>query len=93
MANPIFNNQQPYNKQQFNFPPQVKMLFQQLQGGASPQQILQQMGAINPQALQSMQQFMQQNNKNVSAKDMFYMACQQRGINPQDFMEALGLKM
>jgi hypothetical protein len=91
MANPIFNNQQPYNKQQFNFPPQVKELFQQLQSGVSPQQIFQQMSAINPQALQTIQQFAR--GQNMSSKDLFYMACQQRGINPQDFMEALGLKM
>ena len=93
MANPIFNNQQQYNKQQFNVNPQIRQLIQQLQSGVSPQQILQQMSNINPQALQTMQQFMQQNNQNISTKDMFFMACKQRGINPQDFMEALGLKM
>lgn len=93
MTNPIFTNNNSYNKQQFNIPPQIRQLFQQMQGGVSPQAIFQQLSGANPQALQNMQQFMRQTNSNVSSKDMFYMVCKQKGINPDDFMSALGLKL
>lgn len=63
---------------------QLKQMMNMLNGAQNPQAVLQQVAQQNPQLAQVMQMC---NGKNP--QQVFYQMCQQRGINPDEILNAL----
>lgn len=63
---------------------QIKQIMNMLNGVQNPQAILQQVAQQNPQLAQVMQMC---NGRNP--QEVFYQLCQQRGVNPDDILNAL----
>lgn len=63
---------------------QIKQMMNTLRGTQNPQAILQQVAQQNPQMAQIMQMCQGKN-----PQDVFYQMCNQRGINPNDILNAL----
>lgn len=63
---------------------QVKSLYNMMQNAQNPQAFIAQMASQNPQFAQILQ-MCQSNNP----RDMFYMLCKQKGINPDTILNQL----
>lgn len=69
---------------QFNNIEQIKGLYNMMQQAQNPQAFLQQVASQNPQFAEIMQMC---NSRNP--KDLFYMMCKQRGIDPNTILNQL----
>lgn len=81
MANP-FNQLNPNNPMRgydFN---QIRGIYQNMKNGMNPAQMLGQMAMRNPQAANVVNALRMGNNP----QQLFNSLCQQRGINPQEFI-------
>ena len=83
MANP-FNMLNPANPMRGYDFSAIRQIYRSMQGG-NPMQMLSQMAARNPQ----LQPIMQALSGGANPQQVFYSACQQRGINPQEFLRQL----
>lgn len=61
---------------------QLKELYKMMQNG-NPMQVFQQMAMRNP----NMKPIMNMINNGANPKDLFYQMCNQRGINPDEFLK------
>lgn len=73
-----------FNPQMLQNIQQVKGLMSQLNMMQNPQVAMQQMAQSNPQLNQVLQMCQGKN-----PKDVFYSVCQQRGIDPEQFIKML----
>lgn len=73
-----------FNPQMLQGIQQVKGLMSQLNMMKNPQGTIQQMAQSNPQLNQVLQMCQGRN-----PKDVFYSVCQQRGIDPEQFIQML----
>ena len=73
-----------FNPQMLQNIQQVKGLMSQLNMMKNPQGAIQQMAQNNPQLNQVLQMCQGRN-----PKDVFYSVCQQRGIDPEQFIQML----
>ena len=90
MANPLGNAPQINNSPTNNFINSPFMrLFQQIQHGANPQMIVEQMVQSNPRIAQQVNMLKGQNN-NMSYKDLAINIMRQRGIDPEQVMAMFG---
>lgn len=83
MSNPLarFNPNNPMRGYDFGA---LRNMYQSMRGG-NPMQMIQQMAASNPQ----MRPIVQALNQGANPQQIFASMCQQRGINPQEFMRQL----
>lgn len=84
MPNP-FNTLNPNNPMNFNNMAQYKSAYQLLKNSNNPMYVFQQMAQRNPQ-LQPIANMLKQGG---NPQQIFYSLCQQRGINPQEFLNQL----
>ena len=84
MANP-FNAMNPSNPMNTNSLGYVKNLYQAVRNSNNPMQYFQMMAQNNPR-LQPILNMLQNGG---DPKQIFYNMCQQRGINPEEFLKAL----
>lgn len=90
MANPLGNAPQINNPATANFmnSPFIRLL-QQVQHGANPQMVVQQMMQSNPRIAQQVNMLKGQNG-NMSYKDLAINMMRQRGIDPDQVMAMFG---
>ena len=81
MANP-FNTLNPSNPYGFNNMSGIRNAYQMIMQSRNPMQVFQQLAKQNPQ-LQPAVQMLQQG---INPQQVFNTMCQQRGINPQEFL-------
>ena len=86
MANSLFQqlNPQTSNGLNINAVQSVKSMMNTVRGMANPMQAISNMAAQNPQLAGVMSMI---NGKNP--KEVFYEQCKQRGVNPDDVINAL----
>ena len=84
MANPfnMLNPQNPYN---FNSMANFRNIYQSMVNSRNPIELFSNMAKNNPQ----LQPIMQALNSGANPQQIFNSMCQQRGINPQDFLRSL----
>ncbi len=82
MSNP-FNALNPNNPMN-NIAP-FRDIYQAMKNSNNPMQLFSNIASKNPQ----LQPIMQMLRNGVSPQQVFTQLCQQRGINPQDFLKAL----
>lgn len=81
--------QQMMGKQNLSLPNnigQIKQMMNLFRGTNNPQQLLMNMAKQNPQ-IQNIMNIVQNTGK--SPKDLFYQMAQQKGVNPDDILNAL----
>jgi hypothetical protein len=83
--NALYQELQGYPQNQNQVPPQNNMI-QQLANSANPMQMLQNMAAQTPQGQAVMQEYQA---SGMSPKEFFYKYAQQKGINPNQFLNSL----
>lgn len=79
MANPIFNSK-PQNSQNLNFYNRLKQIYQMATTNQNSAQII---SMLPPQARQMLSMC------NGNYQQAFNLMCQQRGVNPQQFIQQL----
>lgn len=84
MPNPFasLNRANPIN--QFNMP-QLRNAYQMLSGSRDPMSVFSQMAMGNPQ----LQPVLQALRSGQNPQQLFNSMCQQRGINPQEFLRSI----
>lgn len=82
MSNP-FNALNPTNPMNANNMASIRNAYQMLMQSRNPMQVFQQLAQQNPQ-LQPALQMLQQG---MNPQQIFNTMCQQRGINPQEFLK------
>lgn len=82
MSNP-FNALNPNNPMNANSMASIRNAYQMLTQSRNPMQVFQQLAQQNPQ-LQPALQMLQQG---MNPQQIFNTMCQQRGINPQEFLK------
>lgn len=84
MPNPFFNNNSMPNMNGINMG-QVKQIYNMLRNSSNPNQLLNQMAINNPQLGQAINLIKANGNYEQVFRDM----CNQRGINPDDFLRQM----
>lgn len=64
----------------------IKQMVNMMKSGGNPQTILTQMASQNPQMKQMLSLI---GNKNINPKEIFFNACKQRGVNPDDILNMI----
>lgn len=82
MGNNPFNVINPNNPMNANRIGQMKSMYQAFQNAKNPMALFQQMAARNPQ----LQPVMNMLRQGMNPNQIFNQVCQQRGINPQEFI-------
>ena len=82
MSNP-FNTLNPTNPMNANNMASIRNAYQMLMQSRNPMQVFQQLAKRNPQ-LQPALQMLQQG---IDPQQIFNTMCQQKGINPQEFLK------
>jgi hypothetical protein len=83
--NALYQQLQGYQQPQSQVPPQNNMI-QQLASSRNPMQMLQNMAAQTPQGQAIMQAYQ---TSGMSPKEFFYKYAQQKGIDPNQFLNSL----
>ena len=84
MANP-FNILNPTNPMNTNNIASIRNAYQMLTQTNNPMQVFQQMAMRNPQ----LQPVMSMLNQGMQPQQVFNTLCQQRGINPNEFLKSI----
>ena len=84
MGNP-FNSLNPTNPMNANNMAGIRNAYQILSSSRNPMQAFQQMAQNNPQ----LQPIMQMLRNGANPQQIFMNMCQQRGINPQEFLRSI----
>lgn len=86
MANPfsILNPSNPMNAYQGNMG-NLQAMYQAIMGGGNPMQAFQRIAIQNP----NMRPILQAINGGANPQQLFNSLCQQRGINPQEFIRSI----
>ena len=86
MANPfaMLNPNNPMSAYRGNMG-NIQRLYQAIMGGGNPMQAFQRIASQNPQ----MQPILQALQGGANPQQLFASLCQQRGINPQEFMRQI----
>jgi hypothetical protein len=86
MPNPfnVLNPSNPMRAYQGNMG-NIQALYQAIMGGGNPMQAFQRIASQNPQ----LQPIMQAIRGGANPRQLFNTLCQQRGINPQEFMRQI----
>ena len=84
MANP-FNILNPTNPMNANNMASIRNAYQMLTQTNNPMQVFQQMAMRNPQ----LQPVMSMLNQGMQPQQVFNTLCQQRGINPNEFLKSI----
>lgn len=84
MSNP-FNQLNPGNPMNSNSLGYIKNLYQAARNSSNPMQYFQMMAQNNPQ----LQPILNMVKSGGNPQQIFYNMCQQRGINPEEFLRAL----
>ncbi len=84
MANP-FNILNPTNTMNTNNMASIRNAYQMLTQTNNPMQVFQQMAMRNPQ----LQPVMSMLNQGMQPQQVFNTLCQQRGINPNEFLKSI----
>lgn len=79
----LMGNQSPSLPNNIN---QIKQMMNLFKGANNPQQLLMNLAKQNPQ-IQNVMNLVQNSGK--SPKDLFYQMAQQKGVNPDDILNAL----
>ena len=82
MSNP-FNAINPANPMNTNNMASIRNAYQMLMNAQNPMQLFQQMAASNPQ----LQPIVNMLRGGMNPQQIFMNMCQQRGINPQEFLK------
>ena len=82
MGNNPFNVINPNNPMNANRIGQMKSMYQAFQNAKNPMALFQQMATRNPQ----LQPVMNMLRQGMNPNQIFNQVCQQRGINPQEFI-------
>ena len=85
MGNNPFNVLNPGNPMNANRIGQMRSMYQAFQNAKNPMALFQQMAMRNPQ----MQQVFNMLKQGQNPQQLFESICQQRGINPQEFIKMI----